>query len=182
MQVIYDEAKLTELILHLACRLAGDRDGGAIKLDKALYFGEFAHVRRHGRPISGVTFFKRPDGPAPRRLKPVRSALIERGDAELVREDFLGYEMQRLVARREPDLTVFDHDELETIDRVLSDLAGLTGMQVSRLSREDAAWRLTADNDDIPYELALVPKDQRVTPTAMRLGREAAERYGIAIP
>ena len=62
---------------------------------------------------------------------------------------------------------------------VLDDLSGMTGTQVSTLSHEEAAWRHTDDGETIPYELALVPKEQIVTPTAQRVGAEVAARYHL---
>ena len=124
MRYPYDEAKLTEMVLYVAARLQGDRSGGATKLNKVLYFADFAHVRRHGRPISGAEYQKLPQGPAPRRLKPVRQRLVDEGAAAVETEDFLGYRLHRLVPRRQADLTLFDEDERATLDKVLDDLAG----------------------------------------------------------
>lgn len=89
MDVTYDESKFTEMLLYVAARLADDRAGGATKLNKVMYFADFAHVRRHGRPISGAEYFKLENGLAPRRLVPVRQRLIAADGAELVTEDFL---------------------------------------------------------------------------------------------
>ncbi|MEA2715744.1 MAG: hypothetical protein QOI99_61, partial [Actinomycetota bacterium] len=50
----YDERKFAELVLYAASRLADDPAGGAVKLNKVLFFSEFAHMRRHGQPITGV--------------------------------------------------------------------------------------------------------------------------------
>lgn len=180
MDVEYDERKLTELIVYLADRLAGDRAGGSTKLNKVLFFADFTHVRRHRRPITGAEYQKLDFGPAPRRLVPIRERLIDEGAAEVVSEDFLGYQQHRLVALRQADLSVFDPDELATIDAVLDDLAGMTAKQVSDLSHEEAAWRYSEMNATIPYELAFIPKEQVVTPTARRLAAEVAERYGLA--
>ena len=180
MDVVYDEHKLTELIVYVADRLAADRAGGATKLNKVLFFADFTHVRRHRRPITGAEYQKLDFGPAPRRLVPIRQRLIGQGAAEIVSEDFLGYQQRRLVALRPADLSVFDADELTTIDAVLDDLAGMTAKQVSDLSHEEAAWRHTEMNATIAYELAFIPKEQVVTPTARRLAAEVAERYGLA--
>ena len=180
MDIEYDEAKFVEMLLYVAGKLEDDRAGGATKLNKVLYFAEFAHVRRFGVPISGAEYFKLEQGPAPRRLKPVRQQLLEAGDAALVVEDFLGYSMQRLVPRRAPDLTRLTPLELQTIDDVLADLANLTAKQVSDLSHEDAAWRHTPDLQTISYELALVAKEQVITPAAAELAGATALRYGIA--
>src|SRR5262245_7698087 len=143
MDVQYDEAKLTELIVLVADRLRSDRAGGATKLTRVLFFADFTHVRRYGRPITGAEYQKLAYGPAPRRLMPIRSALVASGDAELVEEQFLGRAQHRLVPNRPADLERFADDELATIDSVLEDLSGLSGTQVSNLSHEEAAWRHT---------------------------------------
>ena len=168
MRVVYDEAKFTELLLYVAERLAGDRAGGATKLNKVLFFADFAHVRRHGTPITGAEYQKLPQGPAPRRLKPVRDGLVASRAAKVAREEFLGYELHRLVPLRSADLSVLTEDELETIDRVLADLEGLNARQVSDLSHEEAGWRLVDEGDVIPYEAALVGARQVLTPTSER--------------
>ena len=142
MKTTYDERKFTELLVYVASRLQGDQSGGATKLNKILFFADFAHVRRTGAPISGAEYQKLEHGPAARRLRPVRDGLIGNGDAELVDEEFLGYRQHRLVPHRDADLTVFSDDELATIDKVLADLDGLNARQVSDLSHDEAGWRL----------------------------------------
>jgi hypothetical protein len=178
----YDETKLVEMVLYVADRLRSDRAGGATKLNKVLYFADFAHVRRTGHPISGAEYQKLPHGPAPRRLKPIRDRLVADGDAELVVEDFVGYRQQRLVPRRSADTSVLSADELATIDQILDDLAGLTGRQVSVLSHEEPAWELFEVGETLPYHTALIAKEQVSTPRSQRLAREVAARYGIAAP
>jgi hypothetical protein len=179
MQFSYDETKFTEMVLYIADRLRDDRAGGATKLNKVLYFADFVHVRRHGRPISGAEYQKLAQGPAPRRLRPVRDRLVAAGDAEVVVEDFLGHDLHRLVPRRDADPSVFDAEELATIDKVLADLVDMTAKQVSDLSHEETGWRLCELGETIPYQMAFVSNRQVITPTARRLAREAAERHGI---
>ncbi|MDO8389042.1 MAG: Panacea domain-containing protein [Actinomycetota bacterium] len=179
MKTTYDERKFTELIVYVADRLQVDRSGGATKLNKVLFFADFAHVRRTGRPITGAIYQKLQHGPAARRLRPVRDELIGKGQAELRQEEFLGYQQHRLVPLRPADLSVFTDDELATINKVLADLEGLNGTQVSDLSHDEAGWRLVELGDDIPYEAALVGARQVSTPTSQRLVREAAERLGL---
>jgi hypothetical protein len=102
VKVSCDEAKFTELVLYVADRLGPDRAGGATKLNKVLFFADHAHVRRTGSPITGAEYQKLPQGPAPRRLKPVRERLVARGEARIERAEFLGYELHRLVPQRRP--------------------------------------------------------------------------------
>ena len=179
MEFAYDESKFIEMLLYVADRLQTDRAGGATKVNKVLFFADFANVRRHGRPISGASYQKLPHGPAPRRLKPVRDQLVATGQAELRTEDFLGYSVNRLVPRRPADVSVFAPEELATIESVLGDLAGLNARQVSDLSHEEAGWRLVNEGDTIPYEAALVGARQVATSTARLLEQAVVERYGL---
>lgn len=179
MEVNYDEAKFTEMLLYVADKLRDDKAGGATKLNKVLYFADFAHVRQHGRPITGADYQKLQHGPAPRRVLPVRQQLIESGDAEMLVEDFLGHQTHRFVPRRDADLGVFDNEELATIDSVLADLEGMTGTQVSDLSHDEPWWPLFDEGDTIPFHVAFIPKRQIVTPTARQMAEDVAKRYGI---
>jgi uncharacterized phage-associated protein len=178
MQATYDERKLTELLLYVAERLTSDV-GGAAKIDKVVYFADFAHVRRTGSPITGAEYQKLHDGPAPRRLKAIRDALVECGDAEISMEDFLGYSLHRLTPRRAADTSMFSEVELATIHKVIDDLHGLNAQQVSDLSRGEAGWRLVDFGETIPYESALLGAAQISTPTRRRLERTAAAQHGL---
>ena len=179
MEIRYDEQKFAELVLLVADRLRADIAGGATKLNKVIFFAEFAHVRRTGRSITGVEFQKLPHGPAPRRLRPVRDALVRCGAAQMVHEEHLGFVTARLVPLRAADVSLFSDEELETIDGVIEDLSGMTARQVSQLSHDEAGWRLVEEGETIPYEAALVGAPQVSTPTSRRLAREVAERFGL---
>lgn len=180
MNFEYDEHKFKELLPYVADRLSGDRAGGATKVNKVLFFADFTHVRRTGTAITGAEYQKLPQGPAPRRLLPVREQLLASSEARLVRDEFLGYEVHRLVPVRAADTSVFTASELETINGVLADLEGLNARQVSDLSHDEAGWQLTSDGEIIPYESALVGARQVRTPTSERLEREVAATYGLA--
>ena len=179
MQVHFDENKFTEMVLYVAERLRNDRTGGATKLNKVLYFADFAHTRKYGRPISGATYQRLEHGPAPRRLKPVRSRLLAEGAAKVVVEDFLGHDVHRLVPLRAPDLSVFTDHELATVDGVLDDLRDLTGRQVSDLSHDEPGWKFAGDGESIPYEMAFAAYQQVSTPVSRKLAADVALRYGV---
>jgi hypothetical protein len=180
MDVTYDEDKFAELLLHVASRLQDDRAGGATKINKVLFFVEFTHLRRHHQVVSGCQFQKLAHGPAPHRLLPVRRRLIDSGAAELIEEDFLGRPQHRLVPRRPADLARFTSEELKTIEDVLTQLAGMTGTQVSELSHQEPGWRLTEIGETIPFSTAFLDFPQVATPTSDRLSKSVAKRYGFA--
>jgi hypothetical protein len=152
----YDERKFAELLLYAAKRLADDPAGGAVKLNKVLFFSEFAHMRRHGRPISGAEYQKLQFGPAPRRLVPVRQKLLEQGSARLVDEMYQGLVQERLVPLREPDLTLFSQEELGVIDRVAGELYGTTATDASVMSHDEVGWQMVEERETIPFEAAFL--------------------------
>lgn len=180
MDVSYDEKKFTELVLYVADRLQADRAGGATKLNKALFFAEFTHLRRHHAVISGCEFQRLPHGPAPRQLVPVRRVLTEPGAARLVDEDFLGRPQHRLVPLRNADVGVFSQEEVQTIDDVIAELSGLTGTQVSELSHQEPGWQLTEVGESIPFSAAFLDFPQVQTPVTEELSTTTTARYGYS--
>ena len=152
----YDERKFAELLLYAAKRLAVDPAGGAVKLSKVLFFAEFAHMRRHGRPISGAEYQKLQFGPEPRRLVPVRQRLLEQGSARMVDEMYQGLMQERLVPLREPDLTLFSAEELGIVDSVAGELYGATATDASLMSHEEIGWQMVDERETIPYEAAFL--------------------------
>ncbi len=176
MQHDYDKAKFTELVLYVADRLLDDPTGGATKINKVLFAAECAHVRAHGRPITGAEYQKLPHGPAPRPLVPVRNELLERGDAEFVDDEHMGYRVDRLRPRRPADITRFSEAELRHVEQALAALWGKTAAEASRLSHDEMGWQMVEEGETIPYEAALLARDVRVT-DAMRL--RAAELAGL---
>ena len=175
MDYEYDEAKFSELLLYVARRLEDDAAGGAVKLNKVLFFAEFAHVRAHGRPITGAEYQKLENGPAPRRLLPVRQRLIQRGEAELRTETYLGRSQKRLVALRDPDETRFTTDELKVVNEALAELRGRSASDVSHLSHEEAGYRMVAEGETIPYEAAYLRPAVRTAAVRQNAARLAAE-------
>jgi hypothetical protein len=167
-----DEAKFAELMLYIAARTNADHRGGAVKLNKYLYFAEFSAVRRLGHPITGVDYQKLTHGPAPRRLLPIRDALVADGSARLERQqDAFGYEHTVVVPLRDADLSRFSADEIRIIDEVVEELLPLNGAQVSDLSHREAGWMMVNVGDTIPYELALVARPDEIEVTAAVAGR-----------
>jgi len=152
----YNENKLAELMLYVADKLRNDRAGGATKLNKVLFFAEFAHMRRYGRPITGADYQKLEWGPAPRRLVPVRQDLVDNGLATVEEEFFLGYLQHRLVPSGPVEPTLLSEEERLTVKEVIEDLRGLTARQVSQLSHDEEGWRMVDVGQTIPYEAAVL--------------------------
>jgi hypothetical protein len=174
-----DEDKLAELLLYVAVALGDDPTAGTTKLNKVLYFAEFSHIRSHGAPITGAAYQKLPQGPAPRRLLPVRSGLIEAGAARLKKTDYLGYTQHRLVPLRSPDMSAFSDSELRAVGQAIDALRGKSAAAVSELSHRDMAWRMVEEGEDIPFSSAFVAPKSFVTDRSRKHAEQIADKAGL---
>ena len=175
--VNYDEAKLRELILYVAGRLQADPRAGAVKLNKILWWAECAAMRTFGRTITGAEFQKLENGPAPRRLVPVRKELVESGDARIEPTSYMGKTQQRLVPQRDADLGGFSPDELRLVDEVIDALWDKTAGEVSSASHGEIGWRIAEFGETIPVSTAFLADEAVVTPAMVdRAGKLARAR------
>lgn len=174
----YDERKFRELLLYVAKQLEGDPEGGAVKLNKALWWAETAHMRMYGRSITGARYQKLEQGPAPRRLVPVREALIAEGAAELTVAWYRGLRQHRLLPKREPDVTLLADAELEIVDQVIKTIHGRTATELSAMSHDEMGWKMVEVGDDIPMSSAYLADEVVVTPAMRARAQQLAAQLG----
>ena len=178
METVFNSQKFRDLVLHIAQRSKDDPRFGATKLNKLLFYMDFGSYRLLGTPITGATYQHLSDGPAPRQLLVEKDILIDSGDATAVeREYFLGTQ-KRIVAQRDPDLSLFSGAELQIVEDVLTKFWDYNASRISAYSHQEWGWRVTGENEHIPYQAAWVSSDP-LTPEQITLGREIAARAGL---
>jgi hypothetical protein len=171
------DKSLGELMLHIAQRCSEHPKFGATKLNKILFFSDFAAFRNQGEPITGARYMKLDHGPAPRRLLPVLNDLIESKSAAVQEKPLLsGKKQKRLISLREPDLSLFSAPQIEIVHKVIELLEHTTAEEVSDISH-DRVWKIAELNEDIPYESAFI-SDEGVTNTDKRRAEALAEEHG----
>src|SRR5260370_33660726 len=145
---ISDERKLAELILYISQKCANDPTFGATKLNKILCYSDFVFYAYNDRGITNVEYQKLPNGPAPRRLIPVRNEMIENGDLA-IQEVILksGETQKRTVNRRRPNLDIFTGAEIAMVDQMIESMQGVTAEDVSEMSHTLVGW-LVADEGE----------------------------------
>jgi hypothetical protein len=150
--LVADERKLAELVLYISQKCANDPTFGAVKLNKILCFSDFLFYAYHDRGITNVEYQKLPNGPAPRRLIPVRDELIKNGELAL-QEIALksGYTQKRTVNLRSPNLDIFTGAEIAMVDRVIESMQEVTAELASDMSHNLVGWLVVEDNETIPY-------------------------------
>lgn len=170
--------KFRELLLYVARKEEDDASFGAIKLNKILFFADFAAYRRFGKSITGARYQALPYGPAPKELLPIREEMEREGELCEVERDYFGRTQRKIIATREPKIgALFSADEMVLVDAVIEELRDLDASEVSRLSHEFDGWKHALPGEEIPYETALL---NRGTPTARDLeeGRRLNREFG----
>jgi len=148
--------RLAELILHVAQRSEMDPKFGATKLNKLLFYADFASYLHYGKSITDERYQKLEHGPAPRAIKPVLKRLAEEGAAVTKDTDHYGHKQVRTIALRAPDYSVFHARDIALVDKLVDSFWDKNATEMSDLSHQFIGWKLAALNEDIPYFVALV--------------------------
>ncbi len=167
------DAKFRELILYIASRNEADRDFGAAKLSKALFYADFGAYVLLGRPITGRTYIKMPHGPMPDRLAVVIEELVRNGDAAIERRNRDGFVQRRTLALRDPNLDLFSAREIALVDRVIGELRGIAATRDSGIAPRFIGWQLARDGEVIPYNSSWVAP-RKLTPEEIAYGLHLA--------
>jgi len=177
--VIGDEEKLAELILYISQKCATDPKFGAVKLNKILYLSDFLSFGNWGEPITGVEYQHLRNGPAPRRLIPVRETLQHSGKLVLQKLPLkTGRQQVRTVNLVDPDLRVFSGREIALVDSIIEEMWDLDAEESSEFSHRFVGWKMTKEGDPIPYG-SIFLSDEPLTQAEIVRGQELAREFGL---
>ncbi len=177
MVIIGDESKLGELIVYISWKSANDPRFGATKLNKLLYFADFLAMGNFGKPITEVPYQHLKNGPAPRRLRPVRDKL-EAEKAIAIQQIPLrsGNTQTRTIALRNANLHDFTGDEIALVDELIETHWDDDADSISNSSHNYVGWKMTKDGDSIPYG-SIFLSDEPLTQAEIVRGQELAAQY-----
>lgn len=172
--------RFKELVLYISQKCAIDPRFGATKLNKILFYSDFLAYANLGEPITGFEYQKLKNGPAPRRLLPVRTEMLRRQELGLQEIRLKnGRLMHRIVNLRPPDLSVFTAAQISLVDSVIEDLGPVDADTVSELSHRTMGWKVARFGDVIPYETVFLSADP-LTQEDIERGLEIAKDIGVA--
>ncbi|MES2971954.1 MAG: Panacea domain-containing protein [Patescibacteria group bacterium] len=149
--------KYENAILFL-CKRQGGSLRGKKKLAKLLYFLDFDRYefKESTKSLTGDTYKHLPLGPVPDHYMQIVAKLEKKG--ALSRKEIEGTNgyapTEVFVCNQEPDLSVFDKDELYILKRASSLYGGLNGTQLEKLSHAEAPYLATEPYELIDYQLA----------------------------
>ena len=181
----YKPEKFRELIVYIARRCADDPTFGSVKLNKILFYADFAAYRQLREPITGATYRKLSEGPAPKELLRARDALIDSGRIEMEARTYFGLVQKRpvVLSGTTIDTSVFSQTELDIVDETVEFFRGKSAREVSDYSHREPGWILAEELEEIPYQTAHLnsePIDQETQLRALEIAREleASRRAG----
>src|ERR1051325_3997789 len=96
------------------------------------------------------------NGPAPRALIPTTKKMESRKEIAYREQNYYGKTQKRLVPLRDPDLSQFTAEEVDLVDKIISEFWGMNAAEMSNASHKFIGWELAEIGEDIPYEVALV--------------------------
>jgi uncharacterized phage-associated protein len=121
---------------------------------KLLYYVDFDHYERHGRPVTGANYRKLPHGPVPQQAKALIAQMERKGVVREVKVRVKDYAQHRLITQARFDASKFSGDELLTLEKVAKEWEDATGTQIEAASHAEAPWAATKEGRVIDYELA----------------------------
>ncbi len=182
-QFEFHAEKFKELIVYVAEQCADDPTFGPIKLNKILFYSDVAAYRELGEPITGATYRKFDEGPAPDGMAETRQELIEVGEARMeFRRHFSGGEKCLAICKgRTANREMFGPAERAIVDEVVDFFRGKLVREVVEFVQREPGCAIARDREVIPYEtswLRPTPADRETIEAARRIAEERG--YGTA--
>jgi hypothetical protein len=172
------DVKLREEILYVSEKCANDPGFGSTKLNKILNKADMRAYALYGAPISGVEYMALDNGPAPRRLVPIRTSMLEAHEIVEQERPVGGYIQRRIVPLRAPDFSRLSAQDIAIIDAVIEEMWEKGGARVSDESH-GRSWRIAHKAGvAIPYAAAFLCDDEVARAADNARARELAEEFG----
>tara|TARA_B100000700_G_scaffold34458_1_gene33331 strand:- start:1622 stop:2650 length:1029 start_codon:yes stop_codon:yes gene_type:complete len=140
--------KIIELIVFM-CSLSGALK---TKLNKLMFYSDFIGFKKQTRSITGLHYVHLPYGPVPNNFDFVYAQLLKEN---IISKDEVcypnGYVGENFISNREPDLSVFNEDELEVINFVREKFKDFTSTDITEYSHKEKAYLETSNKEAISY-------------------------------
>jgi hypothetical protein len=124
---------------------------GKVKLNKILWFADREMMYNTGLSITHTSYIKLQNGPVPKKIEQILSALEK--EKKIVRRDVFvnGYTQNSFISIDEPDISDFSAVEISIFDKRINEVIAMSAKQVSDLSH-DCSWKLAKMGEIMPVE------------------------------
>jgi len=134
-----DYAKLTEMIVFFA----GQVPCFKTKMNKLLFYTDFAMFKQHGQSISGTRYRAIPYGPVPNNFESIFEGLARQDVIDMIYEELpQGGQKQFLKGRadRPFNKAVFTANELAVLEQVQERFKTTMPFEIVEISHQEKAW------------------------------------------
>src|SRR5260370_789272 len=139
---------------------------------RLLFYSDCCAYLSFDKPITGQQYFKLPNGPAPRRLKPIVAKMQEAEELAYQEIEFHGHLQRKPIALRQPDLDLFSPQEIDLVHTMIMKYCDYTASEISDKSHLFLGWKAAREQEEIPYSTALI---------GSRKPREEERAYGFEL-
>jgi len=145
--------KTIELIIYISSRLKDKPNFGSTLLGKSLCLIDSMNYLKTGKPITDLIYIKQERGPTPHPAQylPIREKLVIAGDLKRVKADYFGRAQDKFIATREPDVEVFEKDEIFLINDILESISDHNAAEISDYTHNFISWIMANQKEELPF-------------------------------
>ena len=156
----FQPEKLRQVVLYILSKCGGKPNFGETVLYKILYYIDFDVYEILGKPVTGLNYIHQKFGPMPqvKQYQSIIQDMREKQEIKIFNQDYYGMVQKRYVALTDYKMDDFSAKERDLIDKVLKHLSDMGARQIEEYVHDDAPWKLTENNDVIPYNLVIERK------------------------
>jgi len=144
--------KFKQVLLYILGKVGAKPNIGETVLYKLLYFIDFNYYEKYEEQLIGATYIKNHHGPTPIEFQAIVNEMIESKEIEVVKSKYFQHLQKKYLPHHEPDLSVFNANEIKVIDDVLQKLSSMNASTISEYSHQDVPWMVTQKKKKIDYE------------------------------
>ncbi len=162
----YNTKKFINAVLFFA-KKTDSRKLGILKLNKLLYYIDFIHYKKYGRPILGDIYIRMEHGPVPSLSYNLFNIAFRDQGGDAISKELRNsinikltlvkdFSIKAMYPRKDYDKSLFSESELEIMGDIASKYYSKTGTTMKKEThREDTPWSKTLPMHKIDYDLIL---------------------------
>lgn len=171
------DISLENMILYISEKCLNDPTFGATKLNKILFYSDFESYLLYGEPITGTSYQRISQGPAPKKMIPIRNKMIEGKKIHILPQKAYNYKREVIIPLEEYDISKFKPRDIALIDEIIRVFWGKSAKQISELSHSHFMTNIPKEGEKIPYEAVFI-SDEELTDYDISYAQDLIQKHG----
>ncbi|MBS1913461.1 MAG: SocA family protein [Bacteroidetes bacterium] len=172
--------KYVALVHYICWRCQDPSKLGKTKLNKILFYSDFASYLYYRKPITDTGYIKLQFGPVPKDIDQVIIRLRHEGKVVERDAQHFGYPKKEFIALTRPDISAFTAEEISLVEMYIEDICNEhTATSISQASHT-LAWELAEMGEEIPYPAVFAFQFGEISSEDLAWAQKEVERYAKA--